>query len=483
MSKYLLTVKASPDNAIVTINGEQLIQKYIEEKSIVTVEVSAPNYIKSSSILEMQDTNTDLIVPLKKNQNSGNYVGINPIDISSTNEISIEPATNSQTGSMSAEDKGYLDLVSKVYITSGTANAYIISIPGITSYIQIVNKPIYIKFHVASSSSTINININNLGNIRLYLYETTTPGSSYIKLGQIETILYNGTNFLLVDPIEYAKLGINSVTYGGTGKNSNTINALIAGGTTVSGALQSVTNGATSGMLLKSNGTTALPTFETIDNLGISTKSELNNVVINSVVQPQGQIYLTSGTGTSNGSFSLVEPTTNQTYPTTVSTTPTLRNTFTYTFPQDGIISTLSSWQLILRLTNLSPQQTYNILGNIILNTGGVDTTLSTLSNFTFQTGNSQTSMEVTLPFMQNTLLTNKSYVSGSTLRVTLTWNKSNGGQETINIQSISTNPVTFVRNGGEIGSTLVIDNNGINTKTLAERLRDIEAQIAALQP
>lgn len=360
-----------------------------------------------------------------------------------------------------------------IYTTTGAVNAYALAIPDISSYSDLLNKPIYVKFHLASTSNTININVNGLGNVRLYSYGTINALPTAVRLNQIITIVYDGVNFVFIDGVDYSRLGVPTVSQGGTGRTTQTANALLAGGTSTTTAQQSIPNGLTSGMLLKSNGTNTLPSFDTLDNLGIATTTELNNIVINSVAQPQAQIYLVSGNGTANGTFGLQEPIANQIYPTTVTTTATLRNTFSYIFPNAGFVSTLSTWQLILRLTNLAPQQTYTILGNVKINVGGADTILSTLSNFTFQTGNSQTAMEIILPFLQNTLTANKSYNANDVLRIELTWNKGNGNSETITINSIATNPVTFIRNGGEVGASLVIYNDGINTQTLAQVLND----------
>jgi hypothetical protein len=63
--------------------------------------------------------------------------------------------------------------------------------------------------------------------------------------------------------------GTLPVANGGTSKTSFTAYALICGGTTTTGALQSVASVGTSGQLLTSNGAGALPTFQTfVDGIG-----------------------------------------------------------------------------------------------------------------------------------------------------------------------------------------------------------------------
>lgn len=56
------------------------------------------------------------------------------------------------------------------------------------------------------------------------------------------------------DPIEVAK--------GGTGNSSLTAYAVLCGGTTTTGAIQSIASVGTSGQLLTSNGSSSLPTFQ-----------------------------------------------------------------------------------------------------------------------------------------------------------------------------------------------------------------------------
>jgi hypothetical protein len=65
--------------------------------------------------------------------------------------------------------------------------------------------------------------------------------------------------------------GTLNVAHGGTGDNSFTAYAVIAGGTTSTGVLQSVSGVGTSGQVLTSNGASALPTWQTASAGGIVT--------------------------------------------------------------------------------------------------------------------------------------------------------------------------------------------------------------------
>ncbi len=102
---------------------------------------------------------------------------------------------------------------SDVYVTGGSANAYTVTIPGISSYANMLNKVYNIQFHVASTSATVNINVNGLGNRRIYLYGTTTlPTSTYIAAGQVKSIAANATAFTFVDSCIPAQIGNPAVS-------------------------------------------------------------------------------------------------------------------------------------------------------------------------------------------------------------------------------------------------------------------------------
>ena len=64
--------------------------------------------------------------------------------------------------------------------------------------------------------------------------------------------------------------GTVAVAYGGTGTNSATAYAVQCGGTTSTGAHQSVASVGTAGQVLTSNGAGALPTFQTISSGGMT---------------------------------------------------------------------------------------------------------------------------------------------------------------------------------------------------------------------
>lgn len=68
-----------------------------------------------------------------------------------------------------------------------------------------------------------------------------------------------------------------SVARGGTGLASTTAYAVLCGGTTSTGALQSIASVGTSGQVLTSNGAGALPTFQTVPGFTAATQAEMES--------------------------------------------------------------------------------------------------------------------------------------------------------------------------------------------------------------
>jgi hypothetical protein len=76
--------------------------------------------------------------------------------------------------------------------------------------------------------------------------------------------------------------GTLAVDQGGTGTTSQTAYAVLAGGTTSTGAYQSVASVGTSGQVLTSNGAGALPTFQTVSGGVTSITGTANQVIASS---------------------------------------------------------------------------------------------------------------------------------------------------------------------------------------------------------
>lgn len=99
-------------------------------------------------------------------------------------------------------------------------------------------------------------------------------------------------------------LGTVPVTKGGTGVTSVTAYALLAGGTTSTGAVQSLVSVGTAGQILTSNGAGALPTFQTAGAAGGVTSLTAGNSM--SVSASTGAVTVSySGSFNSVGSYTL----------------------------------------------------------------------------------------------------------------------------------------------------------------------------------
>jgi hypothetical protein len=123
---------------------------------------------------------------------------------------------------------------------------------------------------------------------KLYLINNTladavtvknTSGSGIaVPAGKTMFVFNNGTN--VVDATTHLSsltLGTDlAVTEGGTGASSQTAYAVLAGGTTSTGAYQSVASVGTSGQVLTSNGAGALPTFQTISTKAFPTGTRMS---------------------------------------------------------------------------------------------------------------------------------------------------------------------------------------------------------------
>jgi hypothetical protein len=77
-------------------------------------------------------------------------------------------------------------------------------------------------------------------------------------------------------PLTTGVTGTLPVANGGTGASSQTAYAVLAGGTTSTGAYQSVASVGTSGQVLMSNGAGALPTFQTVSTKAFPTGTRMS---------------------------------------------------------------------------------------------------------------------------------------------------------------------------------------------------------------
>lgn len=109
-----------------------------------------------------------------------------------------------------------------------------------------------------------NLKATASGPTDLRLFEDTDNGTSYVSLIAPASM---ASNFVLtlqgITGTVYSSGGTDVVVAdGGTGLSATTAYAVLCGGTTTTGALQSIASVGTSGQVLTSNGAGALPTFQ-----------------------------------------------------------------------------------------------------------------------------------------------------------------------------------------------------------------------------
>jgi hypothetical protein len=131
--------------------------------------------------------------------------------------------------------------------------------------------------------------------------DATTHLSS-LTLGTALPIASGGTGSTSTTYVNLASnvTGTLPVANGGTGATSQTAYAVLAGGTTSTGAYQSVASVGTSGQVLTSNGAGALPTFQTVSG-GVTSITGTANQVIASASTGAVTLSTPQSIGTASG--------------------------------------------------------------------------------------------------------------------------------------------------------------------------------------
>lgn len=91
-----------------------------------------------------------------------------------------------------------------------------------------------------------------------------------------------------------------TVAQGGTGRTTSTAYAVICGGTTSTGAQQSVAGLGTAGQVLTSNGTGALPTFQSLPAGGVTSLNGQTGAITNTDFGAIGSYVLANGANNTN---------------------------------------------------------------------------------------------------------------------------------------------------------------------------------------
>lgn len=165
-----------------------------------------------------------------------------------------------------------------------------------------------------TSPSTVNsvsgtasrISATGSTNVVIDIDAAYTGQNSITTLGTISTGTWQGTRV--------------EVTYGGTGAASFTPYCILTGGSTATGALQTVANTGSSGQILTSQGAGALPTWTTIAGGGDMLLAGVQTVTGAKTFDPNTLIFAGSTSGTTTLNAPAVAGTTTITLPSTTGT-------------------------------------------------------------------------------------------------------------------------------------------------------------------
>jgi len=148
---------------------------------------------------------------------------------------------------------GGTDIITIPNGTSGTARNMYIELTGAgggTLQVPANQKLYFIYNNTSASAAAVTVKVSGKTGV-------SVPAAAKMVLVSNGTDIVNAINYLATN----VPLAVSS---GGTGVASNTAYAVLTGGTTSTGAVQSVASVGTSGQVLTSNGAGALPSFQTI---------------------------------------------------------------------------------------------------------------------------------------------------------------------------------------------------------------------------
>ncbi|MGL4982535.1 MAG: hypothetical protein ACRC4W_06770 [Treponemataceae bacterium] len=153
--------------------------------------------------------------------------------------------------------------------------------------------------------------------------------------------------------------------------------------------------------------------------------------------------------------------------------------TFRYVYGEDGIISPLSMFDMVLCASNIPVNTDLIFVATISANVNKVDIPIG-VSNYTNRYSISNPRMEI--PVENNNLTQNVERKANDYLQVVLSIKKSSGNTGSINFLSSNVLDSKLVRNGGDISSTNVFDHDGTNTKSVSQRFREVGISISGKQ-
>lgn len=214
---------------------------------------------------------TRVLVPLDKSYTveetghaskhlSGGADAIKLDDLAAPDDNTDRDATSSLHGLMPKADKAKLD---KIYAAKAdVASAGTIDLDAAASdLIEITGTTTITAITLAAGMHRI---VRFQGALTLtHGSSLVLPGAANITTAAGDFAIFRGYAAGVVRCVAYTKAsGVTVVAAGGTGNSSATAYAVLCGGTTSTGALQSIASVGTSGQVLTSNGAGALPTFQ-----------------------------------------------------------------------------------------------------------------------------------------------------------------------------------------------------------------------------
>ena len=325
-------------------------------------------------------------------------------------------------------------------------------------YLNALNKPAVNGVTLSGSLSLTALGIQPATDLSVYLLKSTLDGGA---VGQ--ALVRVGTSWAWSN-VSYANIvdrpSINSIE-------------LVGNKTLAQLGIQPITD-LTVYALLDGSRPMDASYFPTVPK-GIATKDYVDAKDQNNIIQPTARVFVASSTTLMEAEPSNAVAVT---FPLTTNNTVVNRD-FTYTKPQAGIVSPQSTYLLLMYLSGILDQQTYTLSASWYLGAPATGTLIAT-ATMRYDANGSQELAG--LPIINNQIGSVVSYNANQTFTLRIGIARNGGGNHTVTLNSSSAQPTAFVRNGGEISSTLVYDSNGIDTATQAVRNRSYEARLAALE-
>lgn len=191
-------------------------------------------------------------------------------------------------------------------------------------------------------------------------------------------------------------------------------------------------------------------------------------------IQPTLSLYVIGEDADNNITLNKSKPLADVSIPITITTNGTVKN-FKYEYEENGVISALSTFSMVLQMSSMETKVDYQFSVMQTANISGVD---YLIGGDLYENRYSIDNPRVEIPLENNVLTANLNRKSGDYMSITIVFTKSSGNADTAFITSTQLQPSKLVRNGGDIGTTNVIDFDGIDTQTQSFRNRKYENEL-----